>query len=216
MIFCRYAGVGKEFTLGKVYPARPEMNGTSTVGFDFVEVINDDGDTIRERPEDGNWEFLDEVYAVVVEPVREREVGEVVIVSDMSADATMFFIKGSGLFRRDSLALLDKTNVFLGMIVMDVSTGFWVPVRRTDECLWVMVSEGSVMRSPEEFRFAVAESDHEIITEPIARCVDVTGYPNLILNNLYRVQRIWEEIWVVIDDEGLPVDCDAGRFRMGS
>ena len=215
MIFCRHVGLkGDGFTQGKVYPARPEVNGAETVGFDFIEIVNDMGEPCRHNPKTGGFEYLSEVYTVVVKPVPKRKVGEVVVVDGMSEDMAFMSIRGSGFFSSSSMAFLDRTNVFPGMVVMDTLTGYWVPVRRIDECLWITVNGGKLMRSPEEFRFAVA--DNEILTEPIARCLDSTGLSGLTQGTLYRVQRIWNGLWTIKGDNGVSVECDPERFLMGS
>ena len=219
MIFARYIGESNNlFTKGRAYVARPEMDGTETVGFDFIEVTSDIMTRQRVRPDDDMFEYMDECYAVVVEPFDEWEKGDVVVIEDAVDWETAqgkFSIKDVGLYNATRFVLLDRTNVFPGIFIKDSSTGVWVPVKRVDECLWVMVNGGRIMRSPEEFQFAV--SGRDLLTDPVATCIYADGYENdLTPGNIYRVTKSWEDMWTVIGDQGKPVEVDEGRFRMGA
>jgi len=206
MIFVRYKGTDKKFTTGRVYLARPDMNSSETVCLDWFEVTTDDGALVRMRTDDGAFEFLEEVYAVVLRhPVYGSSPGEVVVLDD--ADAVthvlnwryLLNVKGKGLCQADNFVILDRTNIFPGLVVLD-STGQWKKVMRVEECLWMMVVGSDTYRSPKEFRFAVSEND--ILVEPIVRCVMADGEPNLTNGKYYR--PLWTKSGVIIlhDDSG--------------
>jgi len=220
MIFARYKGSGYEFTTGRVYLAVPEMNGGETVGFGSLSIVSDDGTVVKVNPDDESFEYFDEAYAVVCEPVEKEdwETGEIVVVTDATRDAgserLYYRVKGVGLYRAEHFVLLDHTNVFPGLVVMDASTGQWKKVMRVDECLWMMVENGDAYRAPEEFRFAVAGND--ILTEPLARCVMADGEPALTRGRLYRLAWTNENGTVIVaDDDNVAREFMADRFVMG-
>lgn len=224
MIFTRYIGdESREFTPGKMYLASPELNGSETVNFGFCTVVSDTGKSIRINPSKKTFEFLNEVYAVVINPMTftiinettKAETGDVVVLDDATEDGKMMNLKGCGYHVSSNFIVLDRTNVFPGLIVLDKTTNKWVPVKRVDESLWMVVNGGKDMMSPQNFRFAVADGD--ILTDPIVRCVNATGYGNrLTLNRLYRLQSSWNNLCCVVGDDGKTVEAFEDRFRMGS
>ena len=213
MIFMRYIGVEKRFTEGKVYLGRPEMNGSETVSFSFVETRDDAGEKVRVKPGRSEWEYLSEVYAVVAKPVSNLEMGEVVMVDDSSDDGDLFRVEGESFFRASHFILLDKTNVFPGLYVMDGVTGCWVKVVKVDGCLWMATADDQDVRPPSDYRFAVEDGD--ILTEPFVVCQDATGQANLTMGRSYRVTRNMPDGTVeVYDDSGEKVAYMKSRFEM--
>lgn len=193
---------GRKFTPGKVYLARPDMDGSETVCLDWFEVRTDDGVLVRLKSDDGAFEFLEEVYAVVLRhPVFGSLPGEVVVLDD--ADDSLLSVKGKGLHQSDNFVILDRTNVFPGLVVLD-STGQWKKVMRVDECLWIMVDGSDIYRSPEEFRFAVSGDD--ILVEPIVQCIMADGEPYLTKGKYYRLQWTKDSGTMVLHD-------DSGEIR---
>ena len=205
---------GAGFTTGKVYLAKPEMDGAETVGLDWFEVETDDGVSVRFKPEDALFEFLEEVYAVVLnQEVCGVVPGEVVVVDGASPDG-LLSVKGEGLYLPDNFILLDRTNIFPGLVIMDSSTGQLKSVSRVDECLWVMMDGGDIYRSPEEFHFAVSGDD--ILTEPVVRCVMDDGEPELTEGKFYRL--LWtrdQDTVTLCDNSGQLRDFMAERFITG-
>lgn len=215
MIFARYTGKRDNLTKGRVYLARPEINNGETVGLDILTVTDDDDKPVQIHPEDEDFEYLEEVYAVVVKENCDEdwEYGEVVVICDAVSDGEedpLLRVKGVGLYRSSNFVLLDRTNVYPGLTVMDASTGRWVIVRRVDECLWFMANGSKIYRSPEEFRFAV--SGHDILTEPLVKCIDDSGSLGLTKGHLYRLVRSGEDIVEVEDDMGESREFLASRF----
>lgn len=239
MFFTRHIGADKRFTIGKVYPARPELDTADAVSSKFIEIRADNGENVRlesrqEIGDDGkvsniftDFEFVEEVYAVIAKPFDDLKVGQVVVVDDVESfsgakkdggrwDRLVYNLKGLGYRSSDWVVLLDRTNVFPGMMVMEEATGNWVKVKSVDECLWVVTDDKPGRRSPEEFRFAV-DRDGDIMVEPLVECVDAEGQPGLSRGTRYYVIR--EEgsgddrlLWVV-NDAGLETRYMAGRFR---
>ena len=202
MIFAQYNGIRKDLTKGRIYLARPGINDGETVGLDCLTINSDPGPAIQIDPKNNNFEYLEEVYAVLVCPVPEENLkpGEVVIINDAVEDIQMnlFRVKDVGLYRASNFVLLDRTNVFPGLVVMDAATGHWVTVRRVNECLWFRANGSRIYRSPEKFKFAVSEGD--ILTEPLIKCIDNVGEPELTKGNLYRLKETHEDIVSLADD----------------
>ena len=236
MIFARYIGTDKQFTPGKVYPAIPEVESGDTANFGFIELRNDESKKVRIHPavsEFGekryDFEFLEEVYAVVVKPFEGCHVGQVVTVDNAQLfegeksktdnwHKIVYSIQGIGFHSTEYLVLLDRTNVFPGMMLLDRDTRYWVAIKSVDECLWVVTENNPERRSPEKFVFSV-DVEGDIQVEPLVKCVDYAGVGHLGIKNenFYRVLR--EELtnngkmlWVVTDT-GLEVPCFASRFR---
>lgn len=247
MIFARYIGAEKGFTTGKVYPAKPEVESSDAVRFGFIELTNDAGEKVRVRPRvemveqpDGraiwadryDFEFLEEVYAVVVTPFDDLKKGQVVVVDEMETfegtkndggtwGRLVFGVKGVGFRSSDGLVLLDRTNVFPGLVVLEEGTGKWVRIKSVDECLWVVTEDRPERRSPEEFLFSV-DKDGDLQVEPLVECVDDTGGGELgiVKGKHYRLLRQEMEVrdgnymvWIV-NDLGQETGYLASRFRV--
>jgi hypothetical protein len=226
MIFARYKGTDKGFTMGKAYLAKPEVESADAVSFKSIEVRNDAGQWVRAKPRmdmvEWDFEFLEEVYAVVVREVPDLQIGQVVVVEDAvpeTADAAgAYSVKGVGFVRDDKLVILDRTNVFPELCIMREETGEWVRVRSVDECLWVTVEGLDGRRSPEEFRFAV-DRDGDIMVEPLVECVDAEGITKLTKGKRYYLCQIdvgggaGSHILVVRNDIGEKLGYLENRFR---
>ena len=165
MMFARYKGARPGLTEGKVYIAKPQIEDNSMVGLGHLDIQDDDGKIIQIHPEDrtsGQFEFLEEIYAVAIEPFDGFVVGDVVVLSDAtdSQQGILYNVKGSGYRDSASVCILDRTNVYPGVVVMEISTGNWVKVRMVDEALWVRVDDAESMRSPRSFglRYQMGES----------------------------------------------------------
>jgi len=214
MIFARFVGVTGEGTFieGKVYLARPEIDDVGTVNFDFLEIVDEDGETIREDPEDERFDYPDEVYAVVVKSFGEFEIGEVVTVDDakMNGDA-MLHVGGVGFVQESSLVILDATIVKPRCYVMEESTGKWLPIRRVDESMGILVEGSDGVRSLSEFRFAVSHGD--VCVNPLVKCVDDCGEQDLEIGSLYQlVSTDTERGTVVVAVKGKEREYLADRF----
>jgi hypothetical protein len=212
MIFARYKGRGQDFTTGKVYLATPEMNESSTVNFGFLLIDSDPGPAIRVSPEDESFEYLEEVYAVVLKPVSEMEPGEVTVLDSATNDG-LANIQGIGLFLMSNFIILDRTNIFPGLVVMDTD-GTWKPVRRVNERLGMMIEGSTRYRDPTEFRFAASGDD--LLTEPVVKCVMADGFQDLTAGKFYRLvqTKAKEETVTVHDDSGKVREFMADRFEM--
>lgn len=216
MIFARYNGAGAaDLTAGKVYLAKPEVNGAETVGFESLEVVDDEGKKRKVNPEDEQFEYFEEVYAVVVKSFEDLDVGDVVVLDGATEDGKMCNLKAVGYREASYFVVLDRTNVFPGLNVLDCISGRWVRVRRVDECLWIVVSDAEDTRALSEFAFAVADGD--ILTEPIAKCLSATGEPNLTEGNFYVLRgRTKDGLVIVEGDDGQEGNFMVSRFLMNS
>jgi hypothetical protein len=241
MIFGRYIGSDKNFTVGKVYPAKPEFE-ESMVSFSSLEMIDDIGakaivkqktsfDTINGvtvAVPTFDFEFLEEVYAVVVKPCEDLEVGRVVVVDDAQPfegdkkdggkwSRLVYSIKGIGFHSSEYMVLLDRTNIFPGLTILDEMTGKWEQVKSVDECLWVIVDGQKNRRSPDEFRLAV-DKEGDIMIEPMVECIDDVGQPNISRGMKYYVQseegKGEDRMIYIINDAGAKVRYSAKRFSV--
>jgi hypothetical protein len=232
MIFARYKGVGSthKLTTGKMYLAFEEQDCGDTVSNDFIEVMDDEGKRVRFEamvltdPNTGDsfavydFEFFQEVYAVVTIPFGDFKKGQVVVVEEaefFSGDKKdgdqwkriIYNVKGSGYHSSTYLTILDRTNVFPGITIMNESTGIWCKVKVVDEAVWVVTECSPMRESPEAFRFAV-DGDGDIQVEPYARCLDnasglVGGLTKGKFYRLIREEQIDDPerhmVWLVND-----------------
>lgn len=235
MIFARYIGTNKRFTAGKVYLAQPEFDNSTIANFNFIDVEDDSGFMVRvnhrvervDKPDgEPSWtdrwdfEFLEEVYAVVIKPYPDLKVGQVVVVEEVSdaLDKSMkwFTIKGIGVRNSDGFVILDHTNVYPGVMLLDSRDGVWEKIRSVDECLWVTLEGGGPRRSPEEFRFAI-DRDGDIMVVPMVECIDATGGQELTKGNFYYIVRERTDVegafLTVRDDLGVETEFFSSRFK---
>lgn len=218
MIFARYKGAARNgFMSGKTYVARPEMDGQSVVGFGFVELVDDHGEIVRVDPNKEQFEYLEEVYVVARQSFEDILAGEVLVADDATEDKSKLSVKGLGFRAASDLVVLDGTNVFPGVVACDESTGEWKKLLRVDEALWVMPEGGTMMRSPEEFRFAVSQTDGELMMEPLVTCVDVEGLDELTSGKRYYLVVSFRDKGMVSvrNDRGVLEEYAMDRFRMG-
>ena len=170
MSFARYIGKPEGYYLveGKVYPVRDAMGG-SAAGSEMLVRIESFGLGTIHVPKDkveADWEILEKVYAVVLKPIEDLKPGEVVVVEDWADDGKLE-VEGVGFYNAEYLEMLDRTNVFPGVTVLD-SDEQWKRIVAVDEALWVRVN--GEFKSPEEFIFPVSE-DGELMTEPLVTCM---------------------------------------------
>jgi hypothetical protein len=202
MVFARFIGASGAglFVRGKVYLASSEL-GSGAVDFQILEITDENGETIREDPDDERFEYPGEVYAAVVVPFGEFDEGEVVVVNDAKANGDiMLNVSGVGFVKENQLAILDGTVLRPGTLVEDEISGRYLKITKVDESGWLSVGGDGSLRSPSEFRFFV--SDGEILLACRMRCVDDSGEPDLTQGALYRVTMAdrARSIIVVIND----------------
>jgi len=218
MIFARYKGAAKNgFTPGRTYVSNAELDSPSVVFSGFVEIIDDHGVTVRVDPEKEQFEYLSEVYVVVVNEFEGYKRGSVLVVDDADEDRVKFNVQGYGYRAASDLVILDGTNVFPGVVACDESTGEWKKLLRVDEALWVMPEGGSVMRSPEEFTFAVSDEDGELMMEPLVTCVETFNFGLVTKGKRYYLMVTNRGLGMVtiVNDAGVLEMYNADRFRMG-
>jgi hypothetical protein len=219
MIFARYIGPdiagGGHFIPGKVYFGTPEMEDADVVGLDFVNINDETGQAIRVVPSEDRFEFLNEVYAVALEPFDEYEPGDVMILDEGQINGEIFVrVKGLGYRKASSVEVLDRTNVYPGVVVLDVPTGIWKHVMRVDECLWMTLEGQDIMRTPTEFKFAVSH-DGELMCVPVVTCIDNSGMPDLTKGKAYFLKSIANDDFCVMNDKGAENSYFSSRFQMG-
>lgn len=226
MIFARYKGAAVDgFTPGKTYIARPEMEGSSVVGFGFLEIRDDSDRLFRVYPEKGQFDFLEEVYIVALRKTEFVKSGEVLVVDDAEDTPmkTRLRVKGRRWVDSKDYQILDRTNMGPGVVVCDKGDGAWVRVSRTDEALWIVTERDSSpcsnFRPPDEFLFPVSVPEDggagELLYEPLVTCL-MAPEGDLTVGKRYRLVRTCSGgLWAVLNDYGEERDYLAERFRMG-
>jgi hypothetical protein len=218
MIFAVYKGNDPKLTQGKIYLGSPAMDSADILDTSSFAITDDTGCNQQANRDDNKWEYLPQAYAVVLRTFAGFVVGDVTLIDDATIDAftKRVFLSpmGCSFHSSSEFVLLDRTNIFPGLMVMDISTGDWKEVLRVDEALWLAVDPGGVQRSPTEFRFAVA--DGEILTRPLCTCIDATGEPRLTKGKHYFVSRTCPSgMYIIEDDAGKKGEYSIDRFRVG-
>jgi hypothetical protein len=189
MIFARYRGPTGEgnFTKGKTYLARPGLDDTDTVDFDRLYIVDDDGERIVADPDNGRFEYLDEVYVALLGKGLAFPQGSIHLANEVSRDGEYMSVRRIGFLKKEILEILDESTLVPGMWVMDRQTGIWTQIERVDESTWIMPEGFEEMRDPEEFHMAVFEGD--VAMEPLVRCCDASGVEGLTVGTIYQLLR---------------------------
>lgn len=222
MIFARYKGPdvagGGVFIPGKVYFGKPEIEESDVVSMDFITISDENAKPVRVYPKDGYFEFMDEVYAVVLHPFDEYEAGDVVILDGGEINGNIYVnIRGQGSRKSSDVEILDKTNVNPGVVVQDANTGIWLPVGRVDECLWVILQGQDILRAPTEFKFAISHAG-ELMSMPMVKCVDADNEIGLTSGKFYTLIRTdfdSDSNYIILNDNGVEGSYLPSRFKMG-
>ena len=223
MIFARYKGAdkaGEKFTPGKVYFGTPNMDDSDIISMDFVTIKDEIGKKVRVIPAEDRFEFLDEVYAAVLNPFDEFYAGDVVILDDGEINGDIYVsVKGCCLRKASDVVVLDRTNVYPNVIVQEICTGKWTPLLRVDECLWVVLQgadpAGFGFRQLTEFRFAISY-DGDIMSMPLVKCLDASGVGTLTEGKTYQLVSNDEQgNYLLKNDAGKVESYLPSRFRMG-
>jgi hypothetical protein len=220
MIFAIYRGVPEEgidegegvFTKGHLYLASPEVDDSVVVDMERIRVTDDQGQKIWIEPENGRFEYPEEVYAVIVKAIGPRMPGEVVVVNAADDEGDFLSVNGMGFVRSSNLQMLDSVIVRPGMMVFDRSRTRWDSIRRVDECMRLCLEGSEEMRDCTDFVFAV--SDEELSTVPLLRCLDDTGRDNIKEGSIYRVIGLDDGgLLLVADDDGNNESFEPERFE---
>lgn len=172
MNFARYKGPQHEgvceFIPGRIYFADNRIEGSDACDLETFDIEDECGKARRIKIPSPEWEFLQEVYAVVVHGSDGfTESGQVVVLDGLEDDGNLkVSVKGYGLRMPSDVSILDVTTIYPGMSVRDESTNYWKRIESIDEAMWISVGGG--LRSPEEFSFAVSKGD--ILSSPIMVC----------------------------------------------
>lgn len=213
MIFMRYKAAEVEgLTPGKIYFGEPAMQSGELVSYDSIKIHDDNDKLLRVDPAKEEFEFLDEVYAVKVI----EEIGTVVTVVDMEVKEDKCFveIKDVGYRSCSSVLVLDRTNVYPGVTVLDRLTNRWQGITSVNDSLWVKTSCDGAYRPPTDFRFAIEGGD--ILLQPFARCIWPVG-PDLTDGKLYCLLAGGFDPDGTVEaygDSGLKMEFLASRFKI--
>ena len=218
MIFAKYKGpteTGESLTLGKIYIGVPDMDDDDTVDFGFFDIEDDAGKKVRATVADGKFEYLSQVYAVVVgEPIVQAKMakfGDVIEIDAIAGDKEFVRVRRDGCWNTSNFEILDKTTLYPDMTVLALKTGLWVRVSMVNESMWI--STGAEFRSPLGFRFAV--SDGSILVKPCVICVNDEGQ-SLTKGKRYYLSHTLTgatTFYTVVNDAGQESEYLAERFK---
>jgi hypothetical protein len=218
MIFAKYKGPlaeGENLTVGKIYVGVPEMDDDDTVDFGFFTIEDDMGRGIRTTVAEGKFEYLSQAYAVVVGApmvdARMAKLGDAIEVGAIAGDKEFIRVKDDGCWKLSNFEILDKTNLYPDMVILDLKTNQWVRVSAVNESMWI--STGEVFRPPTEFKFAV--SDGSVLVRPCVVCVTDSA-DGLTKGKHYYLTKASlgaNNFYAVINDDGKEAEYLAERFK---
>ena len=220
MLFMKYVSVdGAGFTPEKIYFGELALESGEMVSFDSVMVVDDLGQPRKIDPKQGDFAFLDEVFAVaVVDELPLVRVGDVVILTevDVKDGKCMVEVKNMGYRSCNSVLVLDGTNIYPNLTVLDRATGDWETITGVNQSLWVKIGPEGTYRPLPDFKFAVSEGD--ILIRPYVTCVVADGSP-LTEGRIYEL--LWErlgedtsELVGIVDDTEDVDEYMAFRFKI--
>jgi len=205
MIFAicqKVEGLDGKFTVGKVYLAHESMqHEKKLVDMTMLIVIDDEGNRVHVNPDHGQFKYPDSVFGVWVgDDKSEVQIckGDIFLIDEADEDA--LHIEDGGFFTKDNFILIDQTNLVPGDMLMDIEDGKWKKVMRVDEAEWVVVEGSSERRELSDFRFAVGGKD--LLSEPVAICIDAKGLDSLTEGNMYVIKESKELHHLVEGDDG--------------
>jgi hypothetical protein len=186
-----------EFTEGRIYPARPEVDDPLVVDYEHFRVTDDRGVEVTVDQDCGLFEYPDTGYAVVLKPFGEYTPGDVVEVNDLDG-GDFYAVKGKGFVRVENLQLLDEALLSSGAMAYNRESCRWERIREVEESMSVILDGGSRFELT-ALRFPV--SDGELVLEPLVRCVDAGDSCGITAGKVYRVKGVSPEGWLVVTDD---------------
>lgn len=211
ILFAEYNGpdFGKgRFIKGKVYLADVASEG----GVEYsrnIALVDEDGERIRLDYKDARFSCFSDCLAVVVEPMRGRdlEVGDVVSCSKASKGEN-FKIEVQGTYWNMSrLILLDRLIVQPGRKVLWNSN--WYSIGGVGDDMNVLLD--GEWRPLQECRFFVVCG--RIGASPMVRCKSAVGLTSISLGALYEVLGESGNLYMIKGDDGEMCGFDQSRFE---
>lgn len=175
LLFARCSGPVDGFTVGKVYLADSCMSEGDAVLLDFIEIKNDAGILVRIRAKGKDFgpnakfesfEIVPSVYGVFISRIR-SPLGKIVVIVEASEKS--FGTDDKSWYDRSGLTILDHTNIFPGMKVLDTEDKKWKPVVAVNENLWIKTSLEEPFRELRLFQLAI-DDDGDIMARPMVKC----------------------------------------------
>lgn len=216
MIFARFEGPLKEdehLTVGKVYICVD--GGDEDIVFQDVITVQDDNGT-KNNIDKERFSFPKEVYAVVVVPFDDFVGGDVVELEDVykEADNKVYCkVRGYGYREVEDFVIIDRTNLYPGIVLRDKNDGAWKRVVKVDECMWITTESFSKLEAPLNFQFAIVDGD--ILVEPLVTCIDDTGAPEITHGKHYSLVYSQGGLVDVRADNGEYRRFSKDRFKWG-
>jgi len=210
MIFVRYMGpdIGTgEFTKGRTYVGKPL---SLSDGDSFLHVYDDVRTMHNIDMDDARFTMHDEIYGIVVDKVA-GDIGSVVQLNDTATDWFGYHTKGGSVHKTDAFVILDLSNVCPGMWVIDLTDGLVKRISIIDDTMWLRLDGATGTVSPVRVRFFIADKD--LLFDPMVKCVDDVGRPELTDGDRYRLHGSFGDI-VTVSVNGEVREYDEARFKI--
>ena len=217
MKFARYAQTNKpqDFTIGRIYLAYETAKHEGSADFSRFTVTNDNEERVTIETDNNEFKYMDKIYGVWISDNLDYTDGTLTrgtcFLID-GADRDMFHIENIGNFQATNFELLDKSNLYPGVKVLNLETSEWTNVARVDDSDWISLkSEPEQRRAPRSVMFAVGSGG--ILEKPLAICNNASDLP-LIKNRTYELIETNLELNMVVVEarNGERVSCESDRF----
>ena len=216
MKFARYAHTNEpqDFTIGKIYLAYETAKHEGSADFSRFTVTNDNEERVTIETDNNEFKYMDKVYGVWISDNLDYTDGTLTrgtcFLID-GADRDMFHIENIGNFQAINFELLDKSNLYPGVKVLNLETSKWTDVARVDDSGWISLkSEPDERKAPRSVMFAVGSGG--ILEKPLAICNNASG-STLVEGRTYELIEMNSKInTVVVESDDGNVSCMADRF----
>ena len=171
MIFARYIGPkSSSWTKGKIYFAMAGFTDNQAVDLSTIRMQDDEDEMHDEISTQNLFDFPERIYAVAIKPIVKIRVGTVIQVFDVSDG--FFQVTGNRYVQSENFEVLDRTNVGVGNVVLNLETGRWDRITRLDDNLMVGFDGDDQFWALDTLRFPVSAGG--ILLEPILFCIQGT------------------------------------------
>jgi len=218
MKFARYAQTNEgphAFTIGKIYLAYETAKHEGSADYSRFTITNDDEERVTIETDNNEFKYMDKVYGVWISDNLDYSDGTLTkgtcFLID-GADGDMLHIENIGNFQATNFEVLDRTNLYPGVKVLNMETLEWTDIARVDDSEWISLrSKPDQRMAPRSVMFAVGSGG--ILEKPLAICNDSSGWASLVEGRTYELFEMnVEEQTVVVELNGVKILCESDRF----